>query len=74
MLLHEAIIIIEKHYQKKTSLQHKIETTITDDDYNQLYNKHKLALMHLIEIRPVEIIMFEFKEILLELALTIKGR
>ena len=42
-----------------------MRTKITDDDYNHLYNSHKLALMHLIEIRPVEIIMFEFKEIIL---------
>jgi hypothetical protein len=72
--LKELLDIIEKYYNPKAKLSYVIEKEIDRNDYNKEYNTHKLVNKYYMHTRGSELIMFEFKEILLEIALLLKDK
>jgi len=69
--LYEVISFIEKYYDETKSIKNH---NISDDDINRDHKLYKMANLHYLHIKGVELILHEFKEIIVELALWIKGR
>lgn len=70
----ELIHIIEKYYNPKKTLTYLIRHNIDPDDYNKVYNIHKLSNRYYMHIKGSELIIFEFKEILFEISLLLKHK
>lgn len=70
----ELVNIIEKYYNPRKTLAALIESKIDPEDYNKEYNIHKLTNRYYMHIRGSELIMHEFKEILLEISMLLKSK
>lgn len=70
--LFEVILAIEKYYNEEKCLSTKIKA-FEGDELNRQHYVSKAAAKHYLEIKGVELIFTEFKEILFELAFYIKG-
>lgn len=70
----ELINIIEKYYNPKKTLAAMVESKISASDYNKEYKVHKLANRYYVHIKGSELILHEFKEILLEISILIKNK
>jgi hypothetical protein len=66
--LFELINIIEKYYNPRKTLMSVLRNKIDPEDYNKEYNAHKLTNRYYMHIKGSELILFEFKEILLEIS------
>ena len=51
-----------------------LANSIAPDDYNSQYNVHKLTNRYYMHIKGSELIMHEFKEIMLEISILIKEK
>lgn len=69
----ELLFIVERYYNEESRLETSLAKNIKDHDYNKEYKTYKATANHYLQMRGVEMILFEFKEILLSLALLIKG-
>lgn len=72
--LTELIHIIEKYYNPKKTLASLIQSKIDQNDINSEYNTHKLTNRYYMHIKGSELIMHEFKEILLEISNLLKSK
>ena len=72
--LRELIHIIEKYYNPEKTLAALIRSSINQDDYNKEYNIHKLTNRYYMHIKGSELILHEFKEILLEISILLKEK
>jgi hypothetical protein len=72
--LAELIFIIEKYYNPKKTLASLIQNKIDTNDINCEYNTHKLTNRYYMHIKGAELIMNEFKEILLEISTLLKSK
>jgi hypothetical protein len=70
----DLIHIIEKYYNPKKTLTYMLQHNIDPDDYNKVYNIHKLTNRYYMHIKGSELIMFEFKEILFEISILLKNK
>ena len=69
----DLISIIEKYYDDQKSIK-SMSSNIHEDDINRDHKLFKISNNHYLNIKGVELIFHEFKEIIIELALKIKGR
>lgn len=70
----ELINIIEKYYNPNKRLVSVISSKIPADDHNREYNVHKLTNRYYMHIKGSELIIHEFKEILLEISMLLKNK
>ena len=69
----ELISIIEKYYNPTKTLARVIDN-IHPEDPNREYNIHKLTNRYYVQIKGSELILHEFKEILLDISILLKEK
>lgn len=69
----DLIMAIEKYYDDQKSIK-SLASNISEDDINRDNKLFKISNNHYLNIKGVELIFHEFKEIIIELALKIKGK
>lgn len=63
-------MFIEKYYNESSCLFNKVKD-ISDEDLNKDHKIFKITSKHYLNIKGVELVLHEFKEILLEISLFI---
>lgn len=71
--LSQVIFFIEKYYNETSCLANKVRD-ISDDDINRDHKIFKITAKHYLNIKGVELVLHEFKEILLEISILISSR